>query len=128
MAATFFHMMTITPFFAEASNSFTGQWFLIALAAVGGLAGVAGLFQMFATSREVAKLEERLDRAEEGRNTVIAEVGEVKGQLIAFNETFERFTRIIETTSTSRDETLTTFTRALETFAAVVDRNNRPTR
>jgi uncharacterized DUF497 family protein len=116
-------MDTITPMLAEASNSFTGQWFLVAIAALGGLVGVAGLFQMFATSREVVKLEERLDRAEEGRNQVIAEVGEIKGQLIAFNDTFEKFTRIIEATSSSRDETITTFTRALETFARVVDRN-----
>jgi uncharacterized DUF497 family protein len=116
-------MTHFAPIFAEASNSFTGQWFLVAIAALGGLVGVAGLFQMFATSREVVKLEERLDRAEEGRSQVIAEVGEIKGQLIAFNDTFEKFTRIIEATSSSRDETITTFTRALETFARVVDRN-----
>jgi len=118
-------MELITPIIAEANNAFAGQWLYVALAVIGGLVGIAGLFQMFATSREVTKLEERLDKAEQGRNQVIAEVGEIKGQLVAFNDTFEKFTRIIESTSSSRDETLTTFTRALETFATVVERGNR---
>lgn len=121
-------MELINPILAEATNNFTGQWLYVALAVIGGLVGIAGLFQMFATSREVTKLEERLDKAEEGRNQVIAEVGEIKGQLIAFNDTFDKFTRIIEATSSSRDETITTFTRALETFARVVDRNGHSPR
>jgi hypothetical protein len=136
VASTVFHMTHLTPIFAEASNSFVGQWFIVAIAAVGSIGGLIGIFMLFATSRELERqitantretdrLEARLQEAEAGRSKVLADMGEIKGQLIAFNAAFAGFIDAIRETSAARDETIKAFTSSLETFANVVDRNNR---
>ena len=136
---------------AEASNAFVGEWVYGAAAIIGLLIAVGSYF---ATRREVDDLKEelgslrnelrelldkmdkaetRLDRSNEARisglhnrvNPLEVKVAHADGQMEAFAESFEKFTRIIEATSRQRDDQINAFTRALETFASVLEERKR---
>jgi len=136
---------------AEASNAFTGEWIYAAAAIIGLIIAVGSYF---ATRREVDELkkqfsetnkelralldrldasETRLDRSNESRisglhnrlNPLEVKVAHSDGQMEAFAESFEKFTRIIEATSRQRDDQVRAFTDALTTFATVLRENKK---
>lgn len=128
---------------AEASNEFAGQfWYMIA-AGVGIIVGLIAVASYFATSREVDKMSKALDdlasqiialnAANESRasdihdrlNPLQVEVGELRGSTESFEKSFEKFTRVIEASSRANNETISAFTRSLDTFASVVERSVR---
>ena len=130
-------------FLADASNEFTGQWVVVAIAVVGGVGVILAIAAYFATSRELTTVvnsidtltktlaqnnKDNEDRASEihGRLNPLAErIGHVEGRAQAFEMAFEKFTRVIEATSRGSNETIIAFTRSLDTFATVVDRSTR---
>ena len=128
---------------ADASNEFAGQWVYVATAVIGALGIILGIGAYFATSREVQKLsedmadinkmlqrqnevgEERAKELHERVNPLEGTVGRLEGRTEAFEMAFEKFTRIIQSTSTQNNETITAFTRSLDTFARILsDRNH----
>ena len=129
--------------FADATNEFAGQWVLIAIAVVVGIAAILGVMAYFATSRELATVVATVDEltktiAESNRqnelragdihdrlNPIAERVSKNEGTLAAFEMGFEKFTRIIESNARVNNETLNAFTRSLDTFATVVERSTR---
>lgn len=134
---------------AEATNDFTGQWFYVAFAAIGGAVGIVGIISFFATRREVDEIKQRLDkqdsatelmsksiedgyrridRSDEARisgihirlNPLETRAAKMEGQLEAFTMTFEKFTRIIEANGRADREQTSAFIQALNTFATVL--------
>ena len=128
---------------AEATNEFAGQWVFIAIAVVVGIATILGVAAYFATSRELTTVVDTMDaltktiaesnrineeRAADihGRLNPIAElVAENKGKIAAFEMSFEKFTRVIESNARANNDTIRAFTQSLETFARVLDQNSR---
>jgi phage shock protein A len=128
---------------AEASNEFTGQWVFAGLAILGGIGVILAIIAYFATAREMATVttsiqdltntlskqnqinEERAAEIHGRINPLEAKVGELKGATEAHEKSFEKFTRVIESTSRASNETITAFTRSLDTFASVVERSTR---
>lgn len=115
---------------------------------------LVGVIAYFATHRDVERIEKqmavadgdrkqildkldsaetRLDRSNESRMSAIhsrinpleQQVAHNSGQMDAFTDSFEKFTRIIESTSRQRDDQINAFTKALETFARVLDERKR---
>lgn len=48
-------------FFAQAPDTFTGQWWAVAMVAIGAVVGLFTIIAYFATKRDVETLEKRLD-------------------------------------------------------------------
>jgi NAD/NADP transhydrogenase beta subunit len=133
----------MTPILADASNEFTGQWVIVAIAVVGAIGIILAIAAYFATSRELSGVvqsidnltgtladqnkinEERASELHARINPLEAEVGRLQGSSEAFDKSFEKFTRIIEATSRGSNETIAAFTRSLDTFANVVERSMR---
>lgn len=142
---------------SNATNAEIGLWIMIAFGLLQGISILVGLLGYFATKSEVKKMDERitaleldarnrpermaemqrqLDRSSEARisgvhnrlNPMENATAHLEGEMQAFNLGFDKFTRIIEATSHASNDTLTAFTRALDTFANVVDRNSREQR
>lgn len=127
---------------AEASNEFVGQWVLVAATVISILVALATIASYFATRSEVNDLKMRMhnldlliekirsDGSQRGKDLhdridpLDSGIGRIQGQLEAFNSSFEKFTRIVEATSRARDEQISAFTRALETFATVITRKD----
>ncbi len=128
---------------AEANNEFTGAWVFVAIAVVGGLGVILMIAAYFATSRELTTVTSSVDaltktitesnqtneqRAAEihGRLNPVAELcAENKGKIAAFEMSFEKFTRVIESNSRTNNDTIRAFTESLQTFAKVLDQNSR---
>jgi len=118
-------MELITPIFADASNSFWGQWVIVALGIFGGLGGLAAVASYFATRREFEALDKRVEKVEEtlgGFDQKIAEthieliangekrstsihrrldplienIAAMKGAQEAFGQSFDNYTRAVE--------------------------------
>lgn len=129
--------------FADASNEFTGQWLMVAIAVIGGIGILLAIAAYFATSRELETVTnnisdlndsiKRLNEVNEQRaaeihnrlNPLELKVGTLQGATDSFEKSFEKFTRIIEATSRANNDTITAFTRSLDTFANVVERSMR---
>jgi len=128
---------------ADASSAFLGQWILVAATVITLLVGLGTIASYFATRGEVTDLKLRMQNMDALVEKVRADgsqrgkdlhnridplelgMGRIEGQLSAFNLTFEKFTRIIESTSHARDEQIRAFTSALETFASIIANQNR---
>ncbi len=116
---------------AEASNEFTGQWILVGIAVLGAIGILLAILAYFATRRDVDELSvdirtltttlARQNEINEKRSAVLhdrlnvldVDVGELKGSTRAFENSFEKFTRIIESTSRANQETIKAFTQSL---------------
>lgn len=138
----------------SAPPEFTGNWVFVSIMVLQAISLLFGLAGYVATRREVDKMDarllkleqdalerpermnemaNRLDRSDEARisgihnrlNPMEKELARNTGHQEAFTQSFEKFTRIIEATSRQRDDQINAFTRALETFASVLEQRKQ---
>lgn len=139
---------------SEVNHAFTGQWLAVGILVLQGLSLLFGLLGYVATKREVdkmdmrllevekevrdlpgilAQMQQRLDNSDESRTSAVHHrlnpleqiVARLGGQMDGVTNSFEKMTRIIEATSRQRDDQINAFTRALETFASVLEERKR---
>jgi len=128
---------------AEATNEFAGQWIFIGMAVLGTIGVALAILAYFATRRDVDTLsdnittltngithlneigEARISSIHDRLNPLETQIGRLQGASDSFEKSFEKFTRIIEANAHARDETISAFTRSLDTFANIVDRSLR---
>lgn len=128
---------------ADASNDFAGQWLYLVGSIVTQIV-IAGVMVLsfFATKREMDQLsdqvreltealaeqsnisEDRAVKIHNRLNPIGERLGTMEGKVQAFEMSFEKFTRIIESTSRQSNETINAFTRSLDTFASVISERN----
>lgn len=128
---------------AEASNQFMGQWIFSGMAILGTVGVSLAILAYFATRRDVDSIsinivdltkqltrqneinEKRVSIIHDRLNPLETSVGRLEGSADAFEKSFEKFTRMIESTSRTNNETILAFTRSLDTYANLVDRSLR---
>ena len=133
----------MTLMLADATNEFAGQWLVIAIAVIGAIGIILAIAAYFATSRELTavvasldgltrtlakqneKNEERAADIHSRLNPIAELVRKNEGKIEAFELSFEKFTRIIESNSRVSNDTIAAFTGSLDTFASVVERSTR---
>lgn len=74
----------MTTMFAEvgaATNAAFGQWMIIVFAVINGAVGIVGIFSLFATRREMDKIDSRVSKLEETSDTIRNEMRKMKDEL-----------------------------------------------
>jgi tetrahydromethanopterin S-methyltransferase subunit B len=63
------------------SNAAVGTWVIILFMVANGAVGIVGIFSLFATRREVDKIDGRVDKLETANGTVREEMRKMKDEL-----------------------------------------------
>jgi hypothetical protein len=112
--------------FADASNSEIGLWIVIAFFFINGAASIVGIFQLFATRREVDKLDDRIGELEKNApkdkedliaagerrsfvihnriNPLVENTAAIKAGQEAFTKSFDNFTEVMRANSETQKE------------------------
>ena len=94
---------------ADASAGSSGAWMVGLMTAGSGATGLVGIISLFATRREQAAMEKRLDKVEEIQAGIMTEIAEMERRLNTASEnravaTHDRINDVLEAVSEIRGE------------------------